>query len=720
MTAPSAAGIRPLWDASSVAVIGATERAGAMGRLPIDYLQRFGYEGRIVPVNPKGGTILGIPAVVNIRDVTGQVELACVMVPAAAVQEAVQDCAAAGVRTCIVMSSGFAEADEAGAQAQQRLVQIARSAGMRLVGPNCIGSVGGARHLMATFSPLFSAEATPLPNGRIALVSQSGALGFGALSLGMERGVPIGIAVTTGNEADVTALEVARVMAEEPEVQAVLLYVEALDDITPLAQGARHSPIAVLKAGRSEAGARAAASHTGALASPDAVVDAALARAGIARVGDLDALLDLGALLATGARLERGTSPRIGTPRIGVVTTSGGSGILAADAIADHGLQLAELSAQTITDLTAIVPAYGNATNPVDVTAAVMAEPGLFERCVDRLADDPNVDAIVACFAVLVGDDVLRIANALGKVRARTGLPVVAARTGASWLAPQAAQLLAEAGVAVMPTPERAVQALAGLAACTGPIAAPRQQHDDRVRAHPPALFPGAGASEAQVKAVLSEAGLPVPESVVLGPGEALLAEVADAVQQVGGRAVLKAVLPGLLHKSDVGGVLLDINPEQARDAAAQLLEVAERLGQRDQAQVLVERFVPPGVEVLIGISPSPLGKVLTIGVGGVLTEVVADGAVTLLPVHAEVVEAMLEQTRVGHLLAGVRGRPKADRAALVDLVLGLTTAVAQWPDGYELDLNPVTVLPDGCWILDAMLHVDGLHVDGQHLETEH
>lgn len=712
MTAPTAAGIRPLWDAASVAVIGATERPGAMGRLPIDYLQRFGYAGRIVPVNPKGGMILGIPAVTNIREVPGQVELACVMVPAAAVEEAVRDCAAAGVRTCIVMSSGFAEADEAGAQAQQRLVQIARGSGMRIVGPNCIGSVGGARHLMATFSPLFSAEATPLPAGRIALVSQSGALGYGALSLGMERGVPIGITVTTGNEADVTALEVARVLAEEPDVQAVLLYVESLDDVTPLAQGARHSPIAVLKAGRSEAGARAAASHTGALASPDAVVDSALARAGIARVADLDALLDLGALLATGARFT-GT----GTPRIGVVTTSGGSGILAADAIADHGLQLADLDTGTIADLTAIVPSYGNATNPVDVTAAVMAEPGLFERCVDRLADDANVDAIVACFAVLVGDDVLRIANALGKVRARTGLPVVAARTGASWLAPQAAQLLADAGVAVMPTPERAVQALAGLAACTGPVLTPRQ-HGDRAFAAAP--YPGAQASEAQVKAALAAAGLPVPESILLGPGDALLDEVTDAVTGVGGRAVLKAVIPGLLHKSDVGGVLLDVQPAQARDAAAQLLQVAQHLGKADQAQVLVERFVPPGVEVLVGISPSPLGKVLTIGVGGVLTEVVADGAVTLLPVHAEVVEAMLDQTRVGRLLAGVRGRPAADRAALVELILGLTTAVSQWPDGYELDLNPVTVLPDGCWILDAMLHVEGLHVEGLPSETEH
>ncbi|MSY97506.1 MAG: acetyl-CoA synthetase, partial [Actinobacteria bacterium] len=447
--------LQAIWAAESIAVIGATDRPGAMGRLPIEYLQKYEYPGFIAPVNRKGGQVMGLPAFRSMAEIGRSVDLALVMVPASAVLAAVTDCAQVGTSVCIVMTSGFAETGADGAKAQAELVRVARAHGMRLVGPNCIGAVGGPARVFATFSPVFSSTATPIPAGNIALVSQSGALGFGALSLGLERGVPIGIAVTTGNEADITAVDVAAQLVDDPSVDAVLMYIESLSDISALASAAAMKPIAVVKAGRSEAGAKAAASHTGALASADKVVDSALRQAGIARVADIDALLDAGALFATGARMPR--------RRIGIVTTSGGSGILAADAIEACRMQLAELEATTIADLSAVVPSYGNATNPVDVTAAVMAEPGLFEKCVDRLAADPGVDAIVACFAVLVGADVTRIARALGAVRTRTGLPVLAVRTGAASLAPEGAAVLAANGVPVYPTPERAVAALQAL-----------------------------------------------------------------------------------------------------------------------------------------------------------------------------------------------------------------------------------------------------------------
>ncbi|MCX6414922.1 MAG: CoA-binding protein, partial [Actinobacteria bacterium] len=329
-----------LWAATSIAVIGATERPGAMGRLPIDYLQRYGFGGFIAPVNPKGGTILGLPAFASIGDVTEPIDLALIMVPAGSVAAAVRDCAAAGVKACIVMSSGFAETGPEGQAAQDELVAIARASGMRMVGPNCIGSVGGAGSVMATFSPVFSSESTPAPAGSIALVSQSGALGFGALSLAMERGVPIGIAVTTGNEADVTAAEVAACLATDEAVTGLLMYVESLDDLESLRTAAAHVPVAVLKAGRSEAGALAAASHTGALATQDKVVDAALKSLGIARVTDIDDLLDVGAVFASGARMTG--------RRVGILTTSGGSGILATDAIEAAGLELAQLAPETV------------------------------------------------------------------------------------------------------------------------------------------------------------------------------------------------------------------------------------------------------------------------------------------------------------------------------------------------------------------------------------
>ena len=657
-------------------MIGATERVGAMGRLPVEYLLKYDYDGFIAPVNPKGGTVLGLPAFTSMDAIGRPIELALVMVPAAAVHEAVKDCAKAGASVCIVMSSGFAETGDEGALAQYELVQLARKHRMRLVGPNCIGAVGGPGRVLATFSPVFSSPATPLPSGNLALVSQSGALGFGALSLAMERGVPIGFAVTTGNEADVTATEVAAQLAHDPKVDAVLMYIESLSDFPALAAAAVTTPIAVVKAGRSEEGAKAAASHTGALASADRVVDAALRRAGIARVADIDALLDAGSLFATGARMHGS--------RIGIVTTSGGSGILAADAIEANGLDLAVLSEATIADLSAVVPSYGNATNPVDVTAAVMAEPGLFARCVDRLADDPSVDAIVACFAVLVGEDVLRIARALGAVRLRTGLPVVAVRTGAASLAPEGSTVLAAAGVPVYPTPERAVAALRALKATS--------LHRTRTRGSAvPAEVPAAGASEKEVKAILAAAGLPVPESVLVNSG----ADAIAATGRVGGSAVFKAVVPGLLHKSDAGGVVLGVTAADAGDVFDRLANLG--------GDVLVERFVRGGVEVIVGITPSPLGRVLTLGVGGVLTEIVASAAVRILPVDETDVREMIAETALAPLLAGARGAAASEINALVDMVLHVSLVTSTWPDGFELDINPVTVLPDGCWILDAM-----------------
>jgi len=681
--------ITALWSARSIAIIGATERSGAMGRLPMEYLTKYGYQGRIIPVNPKGGTIFGREAFASIGAATevegAPIELALVMVPAAGVEEAVRQCADSGVRVCVVMSSGFGEVDDEGRARQDRLVQIARANGMRLVGPNCIGSVGGRDRLLATFSPVFSSDSTPLPAGPLALVSQSGALGFGALSLGLERDVPIGIAVTTGNEADVGADEVAAVVSEDPGVTGILLYLESVGDLEMLAQAAQRVPTVAVKAGRSAAGAQAAASHTGALTSADDVVDAAFARAGVARVDTIDHLLDAGALIATGARLESPTDPRVG---VGVITTSGGSGILAADAIEAEGMALATLDPSTIGQLIDVIPAYGNAQNPVDVTAAVMSQPGMFDECVRRLADDPAVDAVIACFAVLVGDDVTRIAQALGHVREVTGKPVLAARTGAASLAPEGARLLNEHGVPVFPTPERAVAALRALRDACRPGRA-----TESLGLVSEVAVPASNATEAQVKEILATAGLPIPESMLVSNA----AEAQQAVLDVGGRSVFKAVVPGLLHKSDAGGVVIDV--EQAGAEAA--FDQCAALG----GEVLVERFVPGGVEVLVSVSPSPLGRVITVGVGGVLTEVMADVAVTLAPVSGEDIEELLGRTRVGTLLAGVRGGVPADRAALVSVIERVAQTVAQWPEDMELELNPVTVLADGCWILDAVAH---------------
>ncbi|HEX6935147.1 MAG TPA: acetate--CoA ligase family protein [Actinomycetes bacterium] len=673
--------LSPLWDARSVAVVGATERPGALGRLPVQFLQRYGYRGSILPVNPNAQTVLGLaayPSVAAARTSTGEpVDLALVMVAAPRVPDAIDDCAAAGVPVAVVMSSGFAEAGDDGAALQSEAVRRARAGGVRLVGPNCIGTVGFATGQVTTFSPLFSADDVPMRAGSVGFVSQSGALGYGAVSLALARGLGLGWAVNTGNEADVDAVEVLTELAGMDECTALLGYVESLTDGDALRRLAvTGKPLALVKAGASEAGARAAASHTGALAASDRVVDGVLRQLRVARARDIDELLDLG------DAFEQPRRPA--GPRVAVVTTSGGSGILAADAVAEHDLELATFSAATDAALARIVPAFGSAANPVDITATVMSDPALFDRCLDAVADDPQVDAVVACFCVLTGDDVDRMVDSLARVADRTGKPVLVARTGADFLAPKAAAALRFAGIPGYPTPARAVRALAGLwqtrARTVHPDAPPR----------PAAPAPARGTSEVELKALLAGAGLPTPRGrLVTGSADA-----ADAVAEVGGRAVLKVVVPGLLHKTEAGGVVLGVTT----DGAPETYDALAALG----GGVLVEEMVDGGAEVLVGVAPTPLGQVLTLASGGVLTEVLDDAVFRLLPVTEEDAREMVADLRGAAVLREVRGRPALDADALVRLLVDVSAAVAGWPAGYELDLNPVVVLPDGVRVLDA------------------
>lgn len=686
-SAPSSP-LAALWSARSVAVVGASDRPGSLGRLPVEFLQRYGYAGRILPVRPDGAPVAGLPSYASVRECRreqGPVDLAMVMVAAPRVLAAVQDCADAEVPVAVICTSGFAETGEEGAALQAEVVRAAHEGGVRLVGPNCIGSVGVATGQVSSFSPLFSGERTELVPGAVGFVSQSGALGYGAVSLAFERGLGLGWVVNTGNEADVSAVEVMGALTREPGCRGLLAYLETLGDFEGLlAVAATGTPVAVLKAGRSDAGARAAASHTGALAAGDRVVDAALRQLGIVRVDDVDELLDVGEVMTIQHR-PRGR-------RVAVVTTSGGSGILAADAVEAHGLEMAALSEQTLAVLDEIVPAFGSTANPVDVTAAVMSNASLFDRTLDVIADDPGVDLIVACFCVLTGTDVDDVVTSLARVAERSGIPVLAVRTGAEHLAPQAGARMRAAGIPCYPTPARAVRAAAALVQFSAPPASAPSAPAASPAAPAIHPVPRAGAGEQEMKALLSKAGLPVPAGRVA----ASAADAAAAVADVGGRAVFKAVVPGLLHKSDAGGVIVGVTADEAGPA----WEKVASLG----GEVLVEEMVPGGVEALVGLAPSPLGMVLTVGVGGVLTEVLHDVALRVLPVGRDDVEAMVDETRLGALLAGVRGATPADREALVEAVLQVCEVTHAWPQGFELDLNPVTALAvgNGVRVLDA------------------
>lgn len=676
-----------LWHARSVAVVGASDKPGSLGRLPIEHLLRYGYEGAIYPVRPDGAPVAGLPSYQAMTDCPDQIDLAMIMVGADRVIAAVDSCIAAGVRMAIVCASGFAETGPAGARLQDEVVGRARAGGLRLLGPNCIGSVGVHVSQVASFSPLFAGAATELVPGSIGFVSQSGALGYGAVSLAFERGLGLGWIANTGNEADLTALDVMIDIAERPECSGVLGYVERLDDLRSLRRLSRAAaPVALVKAGRSSAGQRAAASHTGALATEDRVVDAALRQLGIVRADDVDELLDLG------DAFEQPRRPA--GPGVAVITTSGGSGILAADAITAYGLVLAELSAATTATLGSIVPAYGSTANPVDVTATVMGDPALLDRSLSVLIEDPGVDAVIACFCVLTETDVTQVVHSLAEAARRSGKPVLAARTGADHLAPGARGALRAAGIPTYPTPARAVRALAGLHQVA--------THARREREPPavPAAVADGGprtSDEPTVKAALAADGIPVPRGrLVDGPAEA-----ADAVIEVGGLAVMKAVVPGLVHKTDAGAVVVSVT----RETAAAVYDRLVLLG----GEVLVEEMITDAVEVLVGIAPTPLGPVITVGVGGTLTELVDDVALRLLPGWVDdewddEVESMIDETRLGRLLGGMRGAGPYDRTALVEMIAALVVAIRKWPPGFELDLNPVAVRPlgNGVRVLDA------------------
>ncbi len=589
----------------------------------------------------------------------------------------IDDCAAAGVGLAIVGASGFAEAGPEGAALQDELVARARAGGVRLIGPNCIGAVSFANGAYATFTPLF--QRTPPPAaGPVGLVSQSGAVGFGLVSLAIDRGVPLGWAITTGNEAAMTAASVLAGLSSLPGCSALIGYVDGLGDPDALRRVAASGvPTALLVGGVSDAGASAAASHTGALASGQRLVDGVLRQLGIAQAADVDGLLDLGAGLASGRR-PRG-------PRVAIVSTSGGAGILAADELERSGLELASFSPETLAQLESIVPSFGSSVNPVDVTAAVMRDPALFDRCLAAVVSDPGVDIVVACFCVLAGREAELIADALVRAAGTTDKPLVVSRTGSPSLSPPADAALRAAGIPCVPSPSRAVRCAAGHARRARALSA----GDVPMRSAP---APRRGSSEADLKGLLAAAGLGVPRGRIAASGP----DAVVAVAEVGGRAAMKAIVPGLLHKTEAGGVVLGVTADEAPAEFARLAALG--------GMVLVEELCPLDLEVIVGIAPSPLGPTMTVGCGGILAEILADVAVRLLPVTRADVESMIDETRLGVMLGAVRGRPPLARGALVDLVLRLSDLASSWAQDVELDLNPVAVTSDRAVILDAAI----------------
>jgi acetyl coenzyme A synthetase (ADP forming)-like protein len=684
------ASLRPFFTPASVAVVGASRRRGSIGGELFRNVLEGDFAGAAYPVNRDASPVAGVRAYRSIAEIPDRVELAVICLPGERVLAAAEDALGSGVPALCVISAGFAETGPEGRARQEELLALVRAHGARLVGPNCLGIASSAVALNATFAP------RALPKGRIGFSSQSGALGLALLEKAAERRLGFSAFVSIGNKADVSSNDLLEWWEDDPETDVVLLYLESFGNPRKFGRLARRiagkKPILALKAGTTGAGARAASSHTAALAGSDAAIDALFGQAGVMRARTLEELVDVAALLST--------QPLPAGRNVAVVTNAGGLGILCADACEAVGLSLPEPTDETRQVLAPALPAEASVANPIDLLGSATA--ATYEAALPPLLADPRVDALIVLFVppVVAGADDVAAAIRRAVEQARADKPVLAVVLSAEGTP---AALRDEASpVAAFPYPESAARAL-GFAAeraewLRRPAGAvPALDGIDAAAARALVDDTLAGADEAwldarRTRALLSAYGVPlVPERLASSADEAV-----EAARELGLPAVVKTAAAGA-HKTETGGVAIDLRTEEQVHAAV------ERIG----APVLVQPYVRGGAELLAGVVQDPVfGPLVAFGPGGVLAELIGDAAFRIGPLTDVDAEDLVLGGKAGILVRGFRGAPAADSAALVDLVHRLARLAEDLPEVAELDLNPVIAQPSGCVAVDARVRV--------------
>lgn len=691
----AAASMKRLFEPKSVAVVGAARRRGKIGSEILHNLLEAGFRGKVYPVNPGASRIRGRRCYPSVRDIPGAVDLAVLAIPAAAVEAAVDDCLAKGVQGIVIISAGFRETGEKGRRLEAAILDKVRAAGIRMVGPNCMGllNTDPRVRLNATFAPVYP------PEGRVALSSQSGALGIALLDYARRLNLGISTFVSVGNKADVSSNDLVQYWAEDPRTDVILLYLESFGSPGLFARIARRiarkKPIVAVKAGRSRAGARAASSHTGALAESDVVVDALFRQAGVIRTGSLEEFFDVATLLAS-QPIPRGR-------RVAILTNAGGPGILAADACEAQGLTIAPLAPSTREKLAAGLPHEAGLGNPIDMLASAPADQ--YRRCLRLLLEDESVDAVLVIFIPPIVTGAEEVATEI--VRGARGFsvkPVLATFLGEEGSPPSLGRIPS------YPFPERAAAALARASLYgewrrqpPGRVPLFSDVHKGRAReVIDAALARGGGWLDPRETATLLEAfGIPAAPIRLVRREE----EAVEAAREIGYPVALKAVGPSIVHKTEVGGVKLDL--EDAAAVREAFRELVKRLGPA-MSEALIQTQVPGGVEVIVGATFDPtFGPLVLYGSGGTLVELVSDVSFRLHPLTDTDVAAMLAEVRGTARLRGWRGAPPADEAALRQSILRVSALLASCPEVREMDLNPVKVLEKGVSVVDARVRVD-------------
>jgi acetate---CoA ligase (ADP-forming) len=688
--------LTPLLAPSSVAIFGASNDPTRISGRSLRYYREAGYRGALYPINPTRDTVQDLRAYPDIASVPGPVECAVIAVPANLAIEAMEACVVKGVKAVVMFSAGFAEIGDEGRAMQERIIAIAESGGIRLCGPNCLGLFNMRIGHTPTFSSFL--EEGPTPAGPLGMVTQSGAFGTHLLALTARRGIAVGLWLSTGNEADVSVADGISFLADDPDTKAIACYVEAIKDGAQFAEAvararANGKPVIAMKVGGSTIGAAAAASHTASLAGSDAVYDAALRQLGVERAKTPADLVEI-AYACTRGRLPR-------SRRLAVVTMSGGAGVLMADAAEEEGLELTPLAEDSQKEVVSWVP-FAAPRNPVDVTAQALNDPTILDKGFDLLLGKENFPAMVGFFTTWASSP--QMAEPLFR-----SVTSAAARYPDSYFAlsaiasPEMQRRYEAAGIGLYEDPWRAVQSIAAAVRCAERLATPPLPVPPVPQNLPP--LPQGPIGEHEAKRILAAAGVPVLTELVATSA----AEAQAAAAKIGDRLVLKIVSPQITHKTEVGGVMIDI---PAAEAGAAYDRIVERVKARAPGAtiegVLLSPMVRGGVEMILGVQDDAVfGPVVLLGLGGIFVEVLRDVTFRIAPFGVEEAHRMIAELRGAAILEGARGQPPSDLDALAEALSRLSLfAAAQRGRFTSIDVNPLLVRPkgEGAAALDALI----------------
>lgn len=699
---PKAHPLRVFFAPKAVAVIGATETAGSVGRTILWNLISSPFGGTVYPVNPKRPGVLGIRAYPKIGDVPDRVDLAVIVTPAKTVPGLVSECIAAGVRGIVIISAGFKETGPAGVELERQILSQAREAGVRVIGPNCLGVMSPLSGLNATFA---SGIARP---GNVGFVSQSGALCTSVLDWSLRERVGFSAFVSIGSMLDVDWGDLIDYLGRDPHTESIVIYMESIGNAQSFISAAREialaKPIIVIKAGRTAAASKAAASHTGSLTGSDEVLDAAFRRCGVLRVNEIEDLFSMTEVL--------GKQPRPTGRKLAILTNAGGPGVLATDALIGGGGELAELSPETMAKLDEILPPHWSHNNPIDILGD--AGPDRYAKAVDIVANAPGTDGILVVLTPQAMTDPTGTAAEIARYAKIPGKPIIASWMGGADVA-EGEDLLNRAGIPSFAYPDAAAKAFNYLW---------RYSHNLRLLYETPSLSDDEGGApdraaaaavvqkvrasgrtiltESESKEVLSAYRIPVVETRIARSE----AEAAEHAERLGYPVVVKLYSETITHKTDVGGVALDLPDAEAVRRAYRTIEanVAAKKGREHFQGVTVQPMVKlEGYELILGSSAdNQLGPVLLFGTGGQLVEVFRDRALAIPPLNTTLARRLMEETKIFTALKSVRGRRPVPIAQLEHLLVRFSQLVVEEPWISEIDINPLLASPDGIVALDA------------------